>query len=296
MNSLKRQWRFVGLSVAITTFAFGLSAETILFTGQEHGVEGKILDQTADRVIISFSAEAIASIADSDGKTSSQVTFQPQPRIGKIEGGVFWELDQGTFTIHLPLPLSGKILMETQSDSTTFSNPKPIAFTEKELMALQVERETYRQELSRLQQEIPALKEAIAEIRDQEPNPVSMKELARAVKSGSLEGQIVWKGSPLEGCEVMLIGVRSISFPVPWLANTTTEDSEENETQIFVAKTDKNGLYRFEGIPEGQYRIQWRRHPEGSWIRRLQDRPDVMITGGESLTFPAIEADVRTIN
>jgi len=99
---------------------------------------------------------------------------------------------------------------------------------------------------------------------------------------GSAEGTILRKGRGLPGCHVKLVRIIR-SWRISELAGTIAEGVE------FVTVTDEKGTYRFPNIPVGEYKIKWQPPGDTGWIRRLRQKPDVIIKEGETARLKAID-------
>lgn len=99
---------------------------------------------------------------------------------------------------------------------------------------------------------------------------------------GNAEGRILRSGAGLPRCRVKLIRMTSIQS-LGNLFNTFKNGIE------FETVTDRNGNYRFEALPVGNYKIKWELPNDKGWIRRLKDRPDVAIKEGKTSTLKPIE-------
>ena len=90
------------------------------------------------------------------------------------------------------------------------------------------------------------------------------------VASGTAEGFMLDKGKGLEDCKVRL--VRMVESDSILHAFKEFQKGAEFETV-----TDKDGKYIFKDIPIGSYRLTWQTKGETGWIRRLTDKPDVIV-------------------
>ena len=105
----------------------------------------------------------------------------------------------------------------------------------------------------------------------------------KAVRSGAVEGGILYQGRGLAGCRVKLI--RQIE-PATFL-----EMLKEAETGAeFETVTDEDGFYRFEEVPPGKYLLRWLPPGSDSWIRILSERQyDLIVEKGETATARDID-------
>jgi hypothetical protein len=63
-----------------------------------------------------------------------------------------------------------------------------------------------------------------------------------------------------------------------------------------VGVTDEQGVYRFEKVPAGMYKLTWLPAGTKHWIRRIQMKPDVIVRAGQDVVVKDIRAATRTIN
>lgn len=104
---------------------------------------------------------------------------------------------------------------------------------------------------------------------------------------GSLEGRILEKGAPLEGCRVKAVRLSPAS--VLGLLSTWQPGRES------VTVTGEDGRYRFEELPAGAYKIFWWPPWEDGWIRRIPWEPDVRVQRGRTATATPVESRRRVL-
>lgn len=116
---------------------------------------------------------------------------------------------------------------------------------------------------------------------------------------GSIAGRVLWDGKPLAHCKVKTV---MVSSPQPLamvnkLLGHTEADADEHG-YVAEAATDALGRYRIERVPPGEYDLYWQPSEQASseWIRRLHEKPDLVVLAGEATTHPDIEAHVKTRN
>ena len=114
---------------------------------------------------------------------------------------------------------------------------------------------------------------------------------------GRVAGAVVWEGRSLERCEVKLKPLAE-EWALLGLFNSFTERDENSrvEREILTTVTDAQGQFVFRRVPPGPYDLYWRSPGSLSWIRRLSAEPSVTLTPGRTVTYPVIEAHVRTVN
>ncbi len=108
----------------------------------------------------------------------------------------------------------------------------------------------------------------------------------RSATTGTVEGQVLRGGKGLPGCRVKLVQmVRSWSV--------VGYKSGFYEGDELVATTNKDGKYRFEHVPVGEYKLKWL--PPGAkwWMRRLWLKPDAVVKKGESTALKPLETRGR---
>lgn len=121
---------------------------------------------------------------------------------------------------------------------------------------------------------------------------VDAQELRESIRKeilglGSLEGRVLQKGKPLEGCRVRVVAMeedRALGFLSTW------RPGDEYPTV-----TDNQGVYRFDELPAGAYKVFWWPPWEDGWIRRIKWEPDVVVRAGEVATPQAIESRRRVL-
>jgi len=109
---------------------------------------------------------------------------------------------------------------------------------------------------------------------------------ARHAATGTVEGKVLRGGKGLEGCRVKLVRlVRSWSV--------VGYNSGFYEGEELVATTDKDGKYRFDHVPVGEYKLKWL--PPGAkwWLRRLWLKADAIVKKGEITALKPLETNGR---
>ena len=136
----------------------------------------------------------------------------------------------------------------------------------------------------------------------QENTPVnevakSQTPLAPNPHLGGVVGRVLWDGQPAEGCRVKVVQVsRMDSLRLAARLLGVSEAEAAKETAVEEAVTDATGRYRIEQLVPGEYDIYWKPRGVTSWIRRLSERPDLLILAGEATTYLDIKAHVQTVN
>ena len=63
-----------------------------------------------------------------------------------------------------------------------------------------------------------------------------------------------------------------------------------------TAVTDAEGVFGFENVPVGSYKLTWLPAGATQWIRRIEMKPDVVVREGQDTTLREIRTALRTIN
>ena len=102
------------------------------------------------------------------------------------------------------------------------------------------------------------------------------------IEYGSVEGRMVRRGSGVPEIRVKL---------VRWVeeASLLGAFKELKKGAEFEATTDHEGRYAFQNIPVGTYELKWLPHGSDAWIRRLTEKPDVMVRKGTTTTAKTVE-------
>ncbi|MFQ5874983.1 MAG: carboxypeptidase-like regulatory domain-containing protein [Dehalococcoidia bacterium] len=144
-----------------------------------------------------------------------------------------------------------------------------------------VEAGALQAEVTRLGREMEVFKAQTAELFQ-----AGTTEKERTVESdirnavfGNLRGRMLVDGRPYAGCQVKL---RRLT-------------GDKTDPQLFDAVTDRQGVYRFEGLPEGPYDIYWMPPGKNYWVRLLKEDPTVVIRAGREVVQPDINADMRVL-
>jgi hypothetical protein len=146
---------------------------------------------------------------------------------------------------------------------------------DREQMKEQIEREV----LAKVQNQIHV-------ITSQLPDANNRAVQWRRVPVGSVEGLILRGGEGLQGCQVKLVRVLKPQSVIE-MFNTIKEGAE------FVTVTDESGKYHFDRLPVGAYKLKWQLPNNKGWIRRLQDKPDAIITEGQTTVLKSVETKRR---
>lgn len=102
------------------------------------------------------------------------------------------------------------------------------------------------------------------------------------IEYGSVEGRIARRGVGVPEVKVKL---------VRWVeeASLLGAFKELKKGAEFETTTDQNGKYAFQNIPVGRYELKWLPKGSDAWIRRLTEKPDIMVTKGRTVTVKTVE-------
>ena len=89
---------------------------------------------------------------------------------------------------------------------------------------------------------------------------------------GMVKGSILSKGSPLAKCQVRIYRLE----PKGFLFFKRYKQSNHYETM-----TDNDGNYTFKNIPEGSYKLYWKRNLGEPWMKRIETEPDIFVFDGK---------------
>lgn len=102
---------------------------------------------------------------------------------------------------------------------------------------------------------------------------------------GSVHGRLLQHGRPLVGCNVVI---------VPMHADGATDDNGIRHP--LSTTTDADGIYTFQNVPVGPYKLTWLPARATEWIRRIEMKPDVFVREGQDVTLKDIARALQTIN
>jgi hypothetical protein len=115
------------------------------------------------------------------------------------------------------------------------------------------------------------------------PQPAAASSMR--VATGSVHGRLLQGGRPLVNCAVVI---------VPMHKDGATDNTGVREPISTV--TDADGVYGFENVPVGSYKLTWLPAGTQQWIRRIEMKPDVFVHEGRDVTLKDIRFAIRTIN
>jgi hypothetical protein len=152
------------------------------------------------------------------------------------------------------------------------------------LASPQQDREQIKEEIE--QEVLAKVQSQVQTITSQLPDANNRPVQWQRVSVGSVEGLILRDGEGLQGCQVKLVRVLK-SQSVIEMFNTIKEGAE------FATVTDESGKYHFDRLPVGAYKLKWQLPNDKGWIRRLRDKPDAVITEGQTTVLKSVETKRR---
>jgi hypothetical protein len=92
------------------------------------------------------------------------------------------------------------------------------------------------------------------------------------------------------GCEVRLQSLEQKSFLAIFHSTRPTGSTQ-------LTRTDEDGVFAFDNLPDGPYRLAFRRHPgHGSWLLRLREIPvDAVVQDGGASDAGVIDLGKRVL-
>ncbi len=104
---------------------------------------------------------------------------------------------------------------------------------------------------------------------------------------GKVRGKIVRRDGPLPNCKVQIVALTQKRV----MLMKVVKRGKSLETV-----TDQDGYYFFDNVPPGSYKIFWKPSYEKSWIRRLDMKPDIIVSPGRTTSAKTINTKGRTLN
>jgi len=103
-------------------------------------------------------------------------------------------------------------------------------------------------------------------------------------KGGDVGGTIRWKNAPLSHARVLV--VPRIAAGRPMSAGRAEGMGETGRAPVpegsYETRTDAEGRYRIERVSPGEYLLYWMPDEKAGWVRRLRDRPDLVVAPGKT--------------
>ncbi len=126
---------------------------------------------------------------------------------------------------------------------------------------------------------------AVSTVSNEQPTG-AVSTVSNEQPTGAVEGRVVRGGLPLPNCRVRLIEIdRKRGYVV----------SEQGPDKTFETTTDEEGLYRFEQVAPGWYKLKWTVPGGKNWVRFLTTEPDLVVEAGETTTFQDIDTARRAL-
>ena len=102
---------------------------------------------------------------------------------------------------------------------------------------------------------------------------------------GCVHGRLFQRGRALVGCNVVI---------VPMHKDGAADDNGIRHP--LSAITDADGVYGFDNVPIGAYKLTWLPAGSTQWIRRIEMKPDVFVHEGQDVMLKDIHMATQTIN
>jgi hypothetical protein len=110
---------------------------------------------------------------------------------------------------------------------------------------------------------------------------------ALSVAKGTVRGRLMQNGRPLANCRVVI---------VPLERDGKAYHYDSHREPLSTA-TNSEGIYYFEHVPIGDFKLTWLPNGTNQWIRRVAIKPDVVVhRSGEAVSINTIGAARQTIN
>ncbi len=104
---------------------------------------------------------------------------------------------------------------------------------------------------------------------------------------GVVHGRLLNGGRPLVSCQVVIRPMKKKMFGGYTYGPTV---------QPISTTTDVQGVYHFDNVSPGPYKLSWLPQGTNQWIRRIAMRPDVAVRPQETTQVKDIAVALRTIN
>ena len=108
----------------------------------------------------------------------------------------------------------------------------------------------------------------------------------KLANEGTVCGRLLHKGQPVVNCCVAIM----------CLHKENETDSSGDSRLILSTVTNDQGVYRFEHVPAGEYKLSWLPNGTKQWIRRIALRPDVFVHAGQDVNLIDVRMALQTIN
>jgi hypothetical protein len=108
----------------------------------------------------------------------------------------------------------------------------------------------------------------------------------RQIGGGAVRGRLLQKGHPLVNCHVVIVPMH----------NEDGAAYYDDHCQPLTTLTNNDGIYFFEHVPAGSYKLTWLPNSSNQWIRRINMKPDVFVREGQEVTVKDLRSALQTIN
>ncbi len=103
---------------------------------------------------------------------------------------------------------------------------------------------------------------------------------------GTVCGRLLHKRQPLANCRVVIRP----------MIKTFGGHALHSAAQPLRTTTDAQGVYRFQNVPPGRYKLSWLPEATNRWVRRIAMRPDFTVRAHETTHVKDVPVALRTIN
>lgn len=293
----------------VLTINSRIYGDTLELKGFDEKIDAKVVEFNDEFVTVIIPKGGIGSInikSELDDKFPDTVFLSANGKENKVVCKIVKITKKpGSITMQIPRRIISAVKMSLHGDEHEINSNRKDAFTasKEERGYSPVDTETLRkqikEELKRVKEELrmefeesqgkknEAIEEKIIEEltlefeRKQQIN----EETFEAENYGRVAGRMLFKGKPLQGCQV------KIQVLERWGILGGVKKGIHFETI-----TDENGVYNFENVPPGGYKLYWKPPSESSWIRRLQMEPDIYVEYGERYYLPDRETNIKLLN
>lgn len=294
LNRTCRPHRWI-VACAVLTLALCFSqvgaGDTVTFVGTGCELNVKVEDITEslitvvvrrsdiDRLRIGFTSEELCS----DTLTIKNCTDEFKVKV----------VSMSQHSVVLVFPKKIVATLETRAIADTFSDV-PLREMEGRLT---LRADTYNDTPSKGDDGLVALRGDVAQLAQEletfkdeaEEKERTLKADMEAAVYGRVRGTMVLaNGMPYAGHEVKVRRLIGPSLPFG-------KGKFDDESLVFAATTDKQGVFLFERLPDGPYDIYWIPPRKSYWVRLFKDKPAFRINAGGAIELPNIKADMRVI-
>ncbi len=292
-------YRFFCVSfILILTICAETYADTIKLEGFGEKIDVKILGMNEEYIKVVVPQREIGSIglkSELDDKFPDSVLINVDGRESKVVCKIVTITKKpGSITMKIPREkvTAIQIAVPGSEEDTDSKQRDALAERRSESVPPPVDIERLKEQIKeelRLEFERKQGKEDVAieeKIQEELRNEFEKKEKTyEAENYGRVVGRMLFKGKPLQGCEV------KIQMLEKWGLFGKQEEGLRLETV-----TDEDGRYIFEKVLPGGYKLYWKPPRESDWIRSINMEPDIFTEAGETYFLPDRETDVSTVN